>query len=273
MTCLMTGRRASAILSAERHRLTASRLPLWGGAAALCSGAFIGLLALIGPENFQPPLPGLETEQGTRMLLGMLGILAFVPALIGTTAVAAEHRHQTITTTALFVPRRWHALLAKLAVYAVAGLGYGLLSAAVAGAALFAAAAVKGITLGLPAVAVLALLVRIALAMAAYTLLGVAVGALLPNQVAALAVLGGYFYLVETALLVIPGANLLYPYLPGGSAAALTGFTYLADAVATQTGGAAAGLLPAWLGAVVLLAYALLAALVAIAAPLRRDIT
>ncbi|SPL94968.1 unnamed protein product [[Actinomadura] parvosata subsp. kistnae] len=53
----------------------------------------------------------------------------------------------------------------------------------------------------------------------------------------------------------------------------MTGFTYLADAVATQTGGAAVVLLPAWLGAAVLLAYALLAALVAIAAPLRRDIT
>ncbi|SPL94967.1 Putative ABC transport system membrane protein [[Actinomadura] parvosata subsp. kistnae] len=130
--------------------------------------------------------------------------------------VGAEHRHQTITTTALFVPGRWQALLAKLAVHAVAGLGYGLLSAAMAGAALFAAATAKGITLGLPAGAVLVLLVRIVLAMAAYMLLGVAVGALLPNQVAAPAVLGGYFYLVETALLMVPGANVLYPYLPGG---------------------------------------------------------
>ncbi|TMR10759.1 ABC transporter permease [Nonomuraea turkmeniaca] len=262
-----------ALVSAEWRRLTASRLPLWGLVAALGSGAFAGLLALVGPENFQPPLPGLETEAGTRMLLGMLGILAFVPALIGTTAVAAEYRHRTITTTALFAPKRWTALAAKLVAYAAAGLGYGLLTVTVAGIALFGAAAAKGVPLGLPTAAVLALLARIALTMAVYTLLGVAVGALLRNQVAALAVLGGYFYLVETALLLIPGANLLYPYLPGGAAAALTGFTYMADAVAAQTGQSAVALLPASLGAAVLLTYALLAALVAVAVPLRKDLT
>ncbi|PZG14799.1 ABC transporter permease [Nonomuraea aridisoli] len=262
-----------AYVSAEWRRLFASRLPLWGLVAAIGSGALIGLLALVGPENFQPPLPGLETEIGTRMVLGLLGMLAFVPALLGTTAVAAEYRHRTITATALFVPRRWAALVAKLVVYAAAGLGYGLATAAVAGSALFAAAAVKGVVLGLPATAVLALLGRIAVAMAGYTLLGVAVGALLRNQLAALAVLGGYFYLVETALLALPGADLVYPYLPGGAAAALTGFTYVADAVASQTGGASVELLPASLGAAVLLGYTLLAALVAVAVPLRRDIT
>lgn len=263
----------TALVSAELRRLAATRLWLWGLLASIGSGGFIGLLALIGPENFDPPMPGLETATGVRVLLGLLGLCAFVPALLGTTAVASEYRHRTITTTALFVPGRWATLAAKLAAYAAAGLAYGLVAVTVAGAALFGAAALKGVTLGLPAATALALLSRIAVTMAVYTLVGVAVGALIPNQVAAAAVLGAYFYMIETALLLIPGVNVLYPYLPGGATAAITGFTYLTEALARQTGGGAAPLLSAPLGAAVLVGYALVAAAVAVIVPLRRDIT
>ncbi|MGW0483493.1 ABC transporter permease [Nonomuraea sp. NPDC003214] len=262
----------TALLSAEWTRLAATRLWLWGLLAALASGGLVGLLALVGPENFNPPMPGLDTEQGTRVLLGLLGFTVFAPALLGTVAVAAEHRHRTITTSTLFAPRRWTWLAAKLAVYTGAGLVYGVAASAVAGGALFGAAALKGVTLGLPASTVLALLGRIALTMAVYTLLGVAVGALLRNQVAALAVVGAYFYMVETTLMLIPGVKLIYPWLPGGATSALTGFTYLADAVADQTGGSATALLSAPAGAAVLVGYALVAIAIAVAAPLRRDV-
>ncbi|WP_049567137.1 ABC transporter permease [Nonomuraea sp. SBT364] len=262
----------TALLSAEWTRLAATRLWLWGLLAALGSGALIGLLALVGPENFNPPLPGLATEQGTRVLLGLLGFTVFAPALLGTVAVAAEYRHRTITTTTLFAPRRWTWLAAKLTVYTGAGLVYGVVASAVAGGALFGAAALKGVTLGLPTWTIVAFLARIALTMAVYTLLGVAMGALLRNQVTALAVVGAYFYLVETTLMLIPGVKLVYPYLPGGATAALTGFTYLADAIADQTGASASELLSAPAGGAVLVGYALVAAVMAVAAPLRRDI-
>jgi ABC-2 type transport system permease protein len=262
-----------ALVSAEWRRIAASRLWLWGLVAALCSGGFAGLLALIGPENFTPPLPGLHTADGTRVLLGLFGFTVFVPALLGTGAIAGEHRHGTVGTSALFVPRRRTWLAAKLLTYAIAGLAYGLIASAVAGAAMFGSAGLKGVALGLPAGEVLALLARIALTMAVYTLLGVAVGALLRNQVAALAVVGGYLYMVETVLMLIPGVKVLYPFLPGGATAALTGFTYLADAVAAQTGAAATRLLSAPAGALVLVGYALAAAAIAVLSSLRRDIT
>ncbi|MFI7700004.1 ABC transporter permease [Nonomuraea sp. NPDC049480] len=262
----------TALLAAEWTRLTRTRLWLWGLLAALGSGALVGLLALVGPENFTPPLPGLDTAQGTHVLLGLLGFTVFAPALLGTIAVSAEYRHRTITTTTLFAPRRWTWLAAKLAVYTGTGLAYGAIAATVAGAALFGVVMLKGITLGLPALTVTALLARIALTMAVYTLLGVAVGALLRNQVTALVAVGAYFYMIEAALMLIPGIKVLYPYLPGGATAALTGFTYLADAIASQTGTSAAHLLSAPAGAAVLVCYALIAVAVAVAAPLRRDI-
>ncbi|MFI0418723.1 ABC transporter permease [Spongiactinospora sp. 9N601] len=262
----------SALLAAEWTRLTSTRLWLWGLPAALGSGAVAGLLALAGPENFTPPLPGLDTAQGVHMLLGLLGVTVFAPALLGTIAVSAEYRHRTITTTTLFAPRRWTWLVAKLAIYTGAGLCYGAMAATVAGGALAGVAMLKGSTLGLPAATIAALLARIALAMAVYLLLGVAVGALLRNQVAALVAVGAYFYVIETVLMLVPGVKLLYPYLPGGATAALTGFTYLADAIGDQTGTSASVLLPAPAGAAVLVCYALIAVAIAVAAPLRRDI-
>src|SRR5690606_26704447 len=136
----------TALVAAEWLRLKSSRLWLWGLLGAVGSGLLIGLAALVGPENFNPPMPGLDTEQGTRALLGLLGFTVFVPALFGTTAVAGEYRHRTVTTTALFAPRRWTWLVAKLAAYTAAGLAYGLLAAAVAGGSIFGAAALKGVT-------------------------------------------------------------------------------------------------------------------------------
>ncbi len=263
----------TALLAAEWTRLASTRLWLWGLLAALGSGALIGLLALVGPENFTPPMPGLDTAQGAHMLLGLLGFTVFAPALLGTIAVSSEYRHRTVTTTTLFAPRRWTWLAAKLAIYTGAGLAYGAIAAAVAGGALWGVALLKGITLGLPAATVAALLARIGLTMAVYILLGLAVGALLRNQVTALIAVGAYFYVIETVLMIIPGIKVLYPYLPGGATTALTGSTFLADAIAGQTGTAAPQLLSAPAGAAVLVCYALIAVAIAVAAPLRRDIT
>jgi ABC-type transport system involved in multi-copper enzyme maturation permease subunit len=262
----------TALLAAEGRRLLSTRIWLWGLLAAVASGGFVALLALVGPENFDPPMPGLHTEPGTRLLLGFAGILAFVPALLGTTAVTTEYRHQTITFTYLFAPRRWTVLAAKLGVYGIAGLVYGIVTVITLGAGLFAAAAVHGVSLGLPTASVVGLLLRIAMMLGVYTVLGAAFGALLRNQVAALLVVGMYFYIGETALLLIPGVNAVYPFLPGGASAALTGFTYLA-AAAGEAVGSATHLLSAPLGALVLLGYAAVAACLALAAPLRRDVT
>lgn len=262
------------LIAAECRRLSATRL--WWIAllvAALLGGGLIGALTLAGPESFTPPMPGLDTESGVRSLLGLLGITAFIPGALGTMAVASEYRQRTITVTYLFAPRRWQVLAAKLVSYGMAGALYGLVLTGTAGAAFFGGAAARGVSLGLPAGTIIGLLARIGLAMAVYTVLGVAAGALIRNQIAALCVVVGYLYAGETLLLMIPGVHLVYPVLPGGATAALTGFTYLADAIGDQVSGQATPLLPPAAGALVLLGYTVLAAAVALAAPLRRDVT
>ena len=262
------------LIKAESRRLLATSMWRWLLlAAALLGGGLLGAMALVGPENFDPPMPGLDTEAGIRSMLGLLGYTAFVPAAAGTVAVTAEYRHRTAAVTFLFAPRRWQVLVAKLVTYLVLGLAYGAVLAGTAAAALFTVAAARGITLGMPAGTVLGLLARIGVAMVVYLLLGVGMGALIRNQVAALSVVIGYLYLGETLLMVIPGVNALYPVLPGGATAALTDFTYLADAVSDQVGGTAVRLLPPAAGALLLTAYALTASAIALVLPLRRDIT
>ncbi|GIG67228.1 ABC transporter permease [Phytomonospora endophytica] len=261
------------MIRSELRRLLATRLS-WAivlAPAAIGLG-LVGLMALTGPENFQPPMPGLDTADGVRLLLGVLGLSAFVPAAIGTLAMTAEYRHRTIDATFLHSPRRGRVLGAKLVVHAGAGVVYGLILAVTSAVSLYGAAAVRGTELGLPPGEVLGVLAGIGAAMAVYLVIGVGVGAVLHHQIAALAVVVGYLYAGETALLMIPGVNGAYPLLPGGATSALTRFTYISDSLSEQLGTTAVSLLSPLLGAVVLLGYAALAAGAAMLAPMRRDV-
>ncbi|MFZ2529207.1 MAG: hypothetical protein WAX14_16380 [Rhodococcus sp. (in: high G+C Gram-positive bacteria)] len=260
-------------LRGEIIRLFSTRLPRWAAIAAVVSGAGLtGLLGLIGPENTSPPMPGLDTPEGVGIVVGITGLLLFVPALIGTIAITGEYRHGTIGTTFLAVPRRGRILAAKLFVYSGFGLAYGLLMSASSGFALWCVVILRGIALGAPADDVVTLLARLAVAAAIYMLLGVGIGALARNQLVAVAIVLGYFYLLEYLFMIIPGLDALYPFLPGGATAALTDFTFLTDTLSEEASLGTPALLSPLLGALVLVAYALGGAAAAVAAPLRRDL-
>jgi ABC-type transport system involved in multi-copper enzyme maturation permease subunit len=268
-----TDRRMSRLIHAEFRRLLATRM--WWGillVAALLGGGLIGLLAVVGPENFQPPMPGLDTEAGVRAVVGFLGFTAFVPAAIGTVALTSEYRHRTINFTFAFAPHRWRVLAAKLITYGFVGLAYGLVLSSTAGLALFGASAARGVGLGLPAGTIVELLARLAVAMIAFTVLGVGMGALIRHQVGALCVVIGYLYGAELLLVMIPGVRDLYPWLPGGATAALTDFTAVTDALAQQMSSEPTRLLSPLTGALVLFGYTALASTAALVEPMRRDI-
>jgi len=261
------------LIRAEFRRLFSLTTWRWGPLAAiLCGGGLVALATLLGPENFEPPMPGIDTHDGTLLALGMVGFTAIVPALFGATALTSEYRHRTIGVTFLHEPRRARVLTAKLIVYATSGAAYGFILAVAAGLALYGGAAVRGLTVGAEPSVVLRILVSLMVTMMVYTVLGVGVGAVLRNQMATLIVLGGYLYMVEHALAIIPGFKLLYPFLPGGATASLTDFTMLSEA-AVELGGTATPLLPPVIGAIVLAGYGVAAAGLAVLMPLRRDVT
>lgn len=262
------------LLRGEIIRLRAAGVLRWSVVVALvCGGGLTILIALAGPQSAQPPMPDIDTADGVGVILGIGTVLLFVPALIGTTAVATEYRHRTIGTTFLAAPRRGRVLTAKLAVHAVLGLLYGTILALSAVAALHLAAAIRGVPLGIAPAELAWAAGQLVLAAVVYMLLGVGVGALARSPMVAIGVVSGYFLFAEYVLMLIPGVSALYPFLPGGATASLTRFGFLVDAVADQTALTPAAILSPAVGAVVLMAYAAAAALLAVVAPLRRDLS
>lgn len=261
------------VLRGELSRITATRLLLWAAIVAVAVAASLtGVLAFVGPEHANPPMPGIETAEGAGMILGLGTVTLFIPALLGTVAVTSEYRHRTIGTTFLVVPRRGRVLGAKLLVFAVVGLVYGVLASLTTGLVLVSAAAIRGVELGVGLGGLAAVLGKLTIASAVYVLLGVAIGALARHQLLAIGVVLGYFYFLEYVIMLIPGVNVVYPYLPGGATASLTRFTFLTQTISEQTPLEAAPLVSPLLGALILVGYTVVGALVALAVPLRRDI-
>lgn len=262
-----------ALVRGELAKLLATRLPVAALLTALgCGLGFTALLAFVGPDSSTPPLPGIETAEGVGLVVGMGGLLLFVPALLGTIAVTGEYRHRTIGATFLTAPRRGRLLIAKLVVFGGLGLAYGAVAAVGTAVALLGSAALRGVALGVPAGALAVMLGQLALAAAVYTVLGVAIGALARHQFVAVGIVLGYFYFLEHVLLLIPGVNAIHPFLPGGATAALTDFTFLSDAIGDQLPMSMPVAISPVGGAIVLLGYAAVAAVVAVAVPLRRDV-
>ena len=137
---------------------------------------------------------------------------------------------------------------------------------------LWAGVAVHGTELGLGVGAVFGMVLKFGAAAAIYMLLGVGIGAVARHQLLAIGIVLGYFYLLENIMMIVPGVNALYPFLPGGATSALTGSAGLQDMLAEQTGLSAPLLQAPLVGALLLLGYAIVAAAVATDWSLRRDI-
>lgn len=261
-------------ISAEFLRAASTRA--WGlhVLAGLAVGLFLtGGLIVMGPDNMNPPMPGPDTVEGVRGLLGILVLSAPIPLLLGTQLMTREFEHRTSVPTFLAEPRRHRVVMAKLVVGVALGASYGLVLAGAATVGVFAGCAVAGFdpALGWRPVSLAAL--RMGGAMAMYTLVGVGIGSLIPRAKVCIGIAVLWFYLLESMLTAVPGAQNLYPWLPGGAASAIAGQSFVLDAISRTAGSGAVVLLPVWAGGLVLVGYAALAASSAMVTTLRRGIT
>ena len=227
------------------------------------------LLLAAGPLVVVAGVTGLVTSGGNvrdpataDRAMAHVGLAAVFALVFGILAVAGEYRHQTITDTYLSCPRRRDVILAKLAVYGLAGAVAGLAAAATALAVTAAWWAAKGGVFHASAAGTWLVLVGGIAANAAFAAIGVGVGALVRNVVAAVAAALAWVALVEGIAGQLVGSGLAR-WLP----------FYASEALDRANLTTATRLLPQWGGGLVLAGYAAAFAGAAVLTTLNRDVT
>lgn len=182
-------------------------------------------LALLGVliEGFSAELAELATEDFQRTLIGDYGAsnAVLLSAFVGLLLVTSEFRYGTIRPTLLFEPRRRVFLAAKLAAAALTGTLFGVVCVTLSFGAGLGALAARDVDVALTGRHTLLLLVGPVAASALTAMLGVAIGALIRNQVGAIVALAVYALAVES--LVFAAAPSVGSYTIAQSASALGG--------------------------------------------------
>lgn len=251
-----------ALVRAEWTKLFTTRvwLGLLLGACLMVAGFAALFTGLAGAEqNGQPGLPAVGDPQFEQLALAVgtqANVLFLILGIIGMTQ---EYRHRTATPTFLTEPRRWRVVVAKLTAYALVAVPLALVVVAVNVLVVSVYAGARGAAPSLTGDN-LEVLLTSGLALVVYAVIGVGIGALLRNQVGA--IVGGlvYLFVVEPVVRSIPATSGAYKWMPGGGLEAMT---------ATFQG---PELLASWQGALLLVGYGLLAALLGILLAVRRDV-
>jgi ABC-2 type transport system permease protein len=246
------------LIRAEVTKLRTTRL-VYGLAAAMAGFAVLTVVVGVTAAGTQGN-PALSASSLPMLVGGPVTLLSGAALLLGILGMTGEFRHQTVTQAFLVTPDRGRVVAAKLVAYPLAGVALALATLAVTAAVGAGWLAAKGITPSLGD-ARLARIVGVALLGAGLCgLVGVGVGALIRNQVAALVGTLVWVLLVEGLLVSLLNAPSLGKWLPSAAAAAAI----------TSPGGAHLSRLG---GALLLAAYALAFALVGTRLVVRRDIT
>jgi ABC-2 type transport system permease protein len=235
-------------------------------------GALFGFFSTTdGPASQEAP----PTEFLAPMLYGSVSTFGYVfPVLLGALAITTEYRHQMLTPTFLATPKRGLVLGAKSAALLLFGAVYGVVGVIASVGAGAGALALFGLDTQLGNSDTWALIGRGVLALALWAVIGVGLGALIPNQVAAIVVILAFTQFVEPTLRAVTmfadWAASLGRFLPGAASDALVGAPSLFNAGATATG---VEPLDWWQGGLLLAALALVLTVVGYFVSWKRDVT
>jgi hypothetical protein len=251
----------NALIRAELLKLRTIRTTLWLLVTCLVL-AGLDCLAIVAPAGPGEGPGHIEDPHLFALGVGGAGIGEIVVLILGILSITQESRFRTDTASYLVTPRRGAIVVAKVIGVSLCGVVFGVLSVVLVIPLSLLLVTLKGGTaVWGPEIGEVAL--GAVLVMVLYALIGVAVGALVHNQIAAIA--GSLAWLMVVEQIVIA----LYPAIGrwtlGGASAAV-----LQLASVTTTRGS---LLPVWGAAALLAAYAAAVAWVATRSTLTRDIT
>jgi ABC-type transport system involved in multi-copper enzyme maturation permease subunit len=248
----MTGQLRSELL---KQRSTRTNLLLLGWMAGL-----VVLVVALHVLSFSASSLAQDDNQFKILGLGT-SIGALFAALLGAMSITGEFRSGTIRPTLLVTPRRTRVIAAKVLASLAAGVGIGLLAEILAASAEAAGLAARGVDVELAVRDYAQLLAGGALGAALFAAIGVGIGAMVRNQVAALVGLCVWLLFVEPLLLSdVPSVA---RYAPESSAGAIAG------AIQSQI---ADSLVAPALGVVLLVAYAALSVGAGALLVTRRDV-
>jgi ABC-2 type transport system permease protein len=220
--------------------------------------------------------PPVESTLIPHLVYSLASSVGYVfPLLIGTLMVTTEFRHRTLTPTFLATSRRGVVLWAKVVVGVLMGVLFAVLALIASvgpGAAVLAG---FGLDTTLSAADTWAMLGRIVISLVLWTLVGIGVGTLVRNQVAAIVIVLAFTQFVEPIARVaanfVDGLSNVTKYLPGAASDALVGSSIFS----TMSSQAGAGGTPLewWVGGLVLAAYALVLIVLGQLVSWRRDVS
>ncbi len=254
-----------SLIKSEFRKVFTTKLLLILTLSAL---AFVLLTVVLG-VYLTPGPPGQEDVNGllepaavTNIYASVGGASVFV-LILGIIAMSGEYRNQTISSTFLATPKRQMVIFAKMITYSILAFAIALLM-------WIATVIVATILLTTVEHApvdwtkVIQILGGALLGLVLYAILGVAIGALITNQVAAVVIALVWIFVVEALLTVF--VDWIGKWLPGGALNSIL--------QATNTsgfGGTDALSVPA--AALLLISYAVILAIAAVVMTNRKDIT
>lgn len=264
-------------IKSEFRKFFSTRL-WWGMAIAviIVSALFAALFGWVYtldqagvPQDQQ--ITGNATEIANSVYTGGLSTVYLLTLSVGVMQIGSEYRHKTITSTFLATPKRTIVMGAKVISLLFIGAFYGVLSIISSVAAGGTVLAARGAEI-FPSAEVGRTLLLSLLVLGLWALIGLGVGILIPNQVAALLIAIGVAWIVE------PIAGALLGFWDWGSDVAKffpsSATQAIVDGVsASAMGGPGGDQLEWWGGALVLATYAVLLAGIGSFLTVRKDIS
>lgn len=250
------------LVAGEARKLFSTWLWLWLLVGSVGLTALYASLAIAFGSDPDNPTPPLSSPEGQRTVFSVGQGAGALVAVLGAIGYTSEFRHKTATATFLATPHRARVMLAKLVVYPVVGAAYGVVCLASTSAIALVWLSAKEIPVSLWRNGIPATMAGVVIAVALFAALGVGLGALLREQVAAVVSLLVYLFVAEPIVTRIPALQDWSMYLPGSASAALT-----------RVSQAGQEFLAPWQGGLVLVGYVLVCAAAAAQLSVRRDVT
>ncbi|MCA1692380.1 MAG: ABC transporter permease [Actinobacteria bacterium] len=249
----------TALVRAELLKLRTTRT-IYALLAATVGLTVLGVcITILTAGDAEGTFP-LDTPEGIRNVLAAGWPVSTFVMILGILSVANEFRHGSVTPTFLVTPHRSRVIAAKMIALTLVGLVFAGIAALVTLVVALPWLAAKDLGVSLFDADVIRVPFSIMLGTTLYGLLGVGLGALIRNQVAAVTIALVWSFVLEGILVsFLPEVG---KWLPGGAGTALSGG-------ATPEG----DLLPVWGAALILALYAVAMAGIGSRFVVRRDVT